>query len=402
MISVQDARCRIMTPLRRLGAELVSLREAADRILAVDIAARITHPQAAVSAMDGYAVRVVDIAHRPVTLAVVAQSAAGHPAGRGIGPGEAVRIFTGAVIPAGADCILLQEDVETGPEKNIIVQKQTTTGSHIRPAGSDFKAGDVLLRAGRCLSFRDIALAAAMNVPWFPVVRRPRVAILSTGEEIRLPGESIGPGELIDSNGFGISVLIASHGGVAENLGMASDNRDSLLSLVEAARGADLLVITGGVSVGEYDLVREVLSEAGMILDFWKVAVRPGKPLMSGHLAGMPVLGLPGNPVSALVSAILFVLPALNTLLGLPVQTGAERQSGVLTCNLPANDSREDYLRAICVRTDDHVLHVTPFAQQDSAMQAILAKANCLAIRPQYASSARRGDSIDIIILESL
>ncbi len=401
MLSVQEARRRIIAPLKLLETERVDLREAVNRVLAVHVAARVSHPQAAVSAMDGYAVRMVDTAPGPVTLEIVAQSTAGHPARREIGPGESARIFTGAMIPAGADTVVLQEDSVMGPHGTVIVPQQTTAGCHIRPAGSDFQAGDVLLRAGRRLSFRDIALAAAMNVQWLTVVRRPRVAILSTGDEVCPPGESIGQGQLVDSNGLALSALITSNNCVPINLGIARDAKESLIKKISDARGADLLIISGGVSVGDHDIVRECLSEAGMVLDFWKVAVRPGKPLLSGNIDKMPVIGVPGNPVSAMVSAILFVLPALNTLLGLPVNTGIRRQSGVLSCNLPANDSREDYLRAVCVRTGHHMIQVTPFSQQDSAMLRVLSAANCLAIRHPHAPPAYRGHAIEIIALES-
>ena len=400
MLSLQEARRRIVAPLQLLETERVNLREAVNRVLAGNVAACVAHPQEDVSAMDGYAVRMVDTTHGPITLEIVAQSTAGHPATRGIGSGEAARIFTGAVIPPGADSVVLQEDAVMGPHETVIVSHPTILGSNIRPAGSDFHVGDVLLRAGRRLSFRDIALAAAMNVPCLAVIRRPRVAVLSTGDEVCLPGENLGQGQLVDANGFALSALITSYGGVPIDLGIARDNRTSLRAQIRAARGADLLIISGGVSVGDHDLVRKCLREAGMVLDFWKVAVRPGKPLLHGHLDGMPVIGVPGNPVSAMVSAILFVLPALNTLLGLPVTTGMRRHSGVLNCNLPANDSREDYLRAVCVCTGDNMIHVTPFSQQDSSMLSILSAANCLAIRPPHAPPAYRGHAIEIIALE--
>ncbi len=399
MISVEEARRRVIASVRPLGAEMVGLRAACGRVLAADVAARIAHPQAAVSAMDGYAVRSADIACVPATLRVVAQSAAGHPVDIRIEPGEAVRIFTGALVPAGADTIVLQEDTQTGPEQTVTVCAFSPVDRHIRPAGLDFKVGEALLRAGRCLTFRDIALAAAMNVSWLPVVRRPQVAILSTGDEIRLPGETIGPGDLIGSNGFALSAFVESHGGVAIDLGIARDERASLRTLVSAVRGAELLLTSGGVSVGEYDLMHEALGEVGFVLDFWKVAVRPGKPLMSGYLAGVPVIGLPGNPVSAMVGAILFVLPALNALRGLPPESGLEQRTGVLTCDMPANDGREDYLRARWIHTADGKILVTPFAQQDSAMQALLATANGLAIRPPHAPPARAGNPIAIIAL---
>ena len=269
MISVQEACRRIVQSVRPLGAEVIGLREAVDRVLATDVAARMTHPQATVSAMDGYAVRSCDVARAPVTLVVVAQSAAGHPSDVTVGPGEAVRIFTGAVIPSGADAIVLQEDTQTGPDRTVVVRAPVTTGCHLRPSGLDFKTGEILLRTGRCLTFRDIALAAAMNVPWLPVVRRPRVAILSTGDEVRLPGEAIGPGDLIGSNGFALRAFVTHHGGEAIDLGVARDDRASLLALVKAARGADVLLTSGGVSVGEHDLVRAALDDAGLALDFW-------------------------------------------------------------------------------------------------------------------------------------
>lgn len=397
MISVAEAIARIVALVRPLGPELVSLPEAVGRVLAEDVAARVSHPAAPVSAMDGYAVRAADVATVPVTLPLVGESAAGRPCPRPVGPGEAARCFTGAVVPDGADAIVMQEDTEAGPGA-VTIRQTVPPGRFVRPAGLDFGAGEVLLPRGRVLSFRDVGLAAAMNVPWLKVVRRARVAILSTGDEVRLPGEPLGHGDLVGSNGFALAAFIEQQGGQALDLGIARDDRDSLLALAGGARGADLLVTSGGVSVGDHDLVQSVLGEIGLAVDFHKVAVRPGKPLLCGRLGEVPLVGLPGNPVSAMVGAVLFLVPALRAMVGLPPDAGP-RPVGQLTCPLPANDGREDYLRATSARGPDGRLLVTPFAAQDSAMLATLSRADCLAVRAPFAPAANAGEPIEIVPL---
>ncbi|MEO5375769.1 MAG: molybdopterin molybdotransferase MoeA [Alphaproteobacteria bacterium] len=398
MISVEDAVARIVAAVAPLGAELVSVADAVGRVLAEDVRARVTHPAAPVSAMDGYAVRAADVAAVPARLRVVGTSAAGHPCDRSPGPDEAVRIFTGAVVPEGADAVVMQENTEAG-DGVVTVRESVAVGAFIRATGMDFAAGQVLLRRGRRLSFRDVALAAAMNVPWLHVVRRPRIAILSTGDEVALPGDPLRPGLLVNSNGFGLAAFVTAAGGVAVDLGVALDDAESLRTLAAGARGADMLVTSGGVSVGDHDLIQKVLGEVGLATDFWRVAVRPGKPLVFGRFGDVPLLGLPGNPVSALVGAVVFLEPALRVLQGLPAHAGP-RLTAELTRDLPANDGREDYLRASLVRRPDGSLAVTPFAHQDSAMLAHLAQADCLAVRPVNAPPAPAGSRIEIVPLD--
>ncbi|MEW5727701.1 MAG: gephyrin-like molybdotransferase Glp [Pseudomonadota bacterium] len=394
MISVENALERILAAASPLGPEIVALPQALGRVLAEDLAARVAHPPVAVSAMDGYACRAEDIATVPVTLKVIGESAAGHPWGGSVGPGGAVRIFTGAAVPQGADAVVMQEDTE---RDGGMVTVRTDKGGHIRPAGNDFSVGDVLLRAGAVMGPRQIGLAAAMNIPWVAVRRRPRVAVLSTGDEIAMPGEPLAPGQIVSSNGPALAALIQRQGCEVIQLGIARDSRDSLEAMLQAAAGADLLVTSGGVSVGDYDIVQDVMAQRGMSLDFWKIAIRPGKPLMFGTLGAVPVLGLPGNPVSALVTAYVFLLPMLRAMQGLaPVQPPVP---AVLGCDLKANGERQDYMRAGLERRPDGTLVATPFAKQDSAVLSGLAAAGCLAIRPPHAPAAKAGDRVDVVPL---
>ncbi len=285
------------------------------RVLAEDVAARRTQPPFAVSAMDGYAVRAEDLATVPAELRIVAEVPAGAGFGGHVGPGEAARIFTGAPMPAGTDTIVIQEDTERDGDR-VRVLEGAARGRYVRREGLDFGEGDVLLRAGRRLTARDIGLAAAMNRPWLFVHRRPRVGILSTGDEIVMPGDPIGPHQIVSSNSLSLAAFVAACGGIPVSVGNAPDDPAALRQVAAATRGVDLLVTTGGASVGEHDLVRDVLGADGLELDFWQIAMRPGKPLMVGRYRGTPMVGLPGNPVSTLVCALLFLQPALDRLSG--------------------------------------------------------------------------------------
>ena len=318
MISVEDALARLLAPLEKLPAEQVSLAAAVGRVLAEDMAARRTQPPFAVSAMDGYAVRAADVARVPVELRIVADIPAGAGFGGVIGAGEAARIFTGAPLPEGADAIVIQEDTERRGD-HVEIRERAGKGRYVRPAGLDFTAGDVLLHAGTRLSPRHIGLAAAMNRPWLFVHRRPRVGILSTGDEIVMPGDPIGPHQIVSSNALALCAFATACGAVPVLVGNAPDDPDALRTIAAAAKGVDLFVTTGGVSVGEHDLVRDVLSEAGLTIDFWQIAMRPGKPLMVGSYRGTPMVGLPGNPVSTLVCSLLFLKPALAAGSAVPV-----------------------------------------------------------------------------------
>lgn len=397
MIAVDDAKRRLLTLIEPLGAEQVAVSEAAGRVLAEDVTARRTQPPFPASAMDGYAARSADLKAVPAKLKVVGSAPAGQAYGKTLRPGEAVRIFTGAPVPDGADCIVVQEDTQRDGD-SVVVKEAPPPGRYIRPAGLDFREGDTILKAGTRLSARDIGLAAAMNRPWLLVRRRPRVAILPTGDEVVLPGDPIGANQIVSSNGIALAAFIASEGGVPVQLPIAPDKADALRAIADGATGADLLLTTGGASVGEHDLVRSALGAAGLSLDFWTVAMRPGKPLMVGKYRATPMIGLPGNPVSALVCALLFVRPALAKLQGLAAPDPA-LPTARLTKDLPANDRRQDYLRAALARGADGALETTPFDKQDSSMMSLLARADCLVIRPPNVPAAKKGASVEIMLL---
>ncbi|MEE3627262.1 molybdopterin molybdotransferase MoeA [Nitrospirillum sp. BR 11752] len=331
MIPVDEALTRILSHFQPVAGELVGVGEAEDRVLAADVVARVTQPPTAVSAMDGWAVRGSDLATLPITLARIGEAPAGRPYTGAVAPGQAVRLFTGSVIPDGADTVVLQEDCDDLGDS--VRVREGRPGRWVRAAGLDFTAGTVGLRAGRRLTVRDVALAAAMNHPFLTVRRRPRVAILATGDEVVMPGEPLGPGQIVSSNGLALAALVRRQGGIPVNLGIAPDDADTLGILARGAAGCDLLVTTGGASVGEHDLIRTVLGAQGLELDFWKIAMRPGKPLMFGRLGATPLLGLPGNPVSSLVCATLFLVPALRRLQGLdPAEPPGRARSWVPPC----------------------------------------------------------------------
>jgi molybdopterin molybdotransferase len=380
-----------------MPAEQIGLMDALGRVLAEDIAARVTQPPLAVSAMDGYAVRAADVAMVPVELRVVAEVPAGRQVDREIGRGEAARIFTGAPLPPGADAIVIQEDAMRAGEV-VTVTEGVAAGRYVRPAGLDFRAGDVLLEAGRVMTARDVGLAAAMNVPWLKVRRQPRVAILATGDEIVLPGEATGPTRIVSSNSFALDGLIRTSGGIPVSLGIAADNADSLRRLAAAAHGIDFLVTTGGASVGDHDLVQSVLGDVGLSIDFWQIAMRPGKPLMYGRFGDVPMLGMPGNPVSSMVCALLFLRPALAAMLGI-ARLARPPRCAVLGADVDDNDRRQDYLRATLSFDADGNLVATPFARQDSSMFSRLAAADCLIVRPPRAPAAKVGERVEIIEL---
>jgi molybdopterin molybdotransferase len=397
MLSVAEALGRILAGLRPLGSEQVAVSEALGRVLAEDVTARVTQPPAAVSAMDGYAVRAADVAAVPARLTMIGQVPAGSRFEGRVGPGETVRIFTGAPLPEGADTIVIQEDVDAAGA-SITVREGAPLGTYVRRAGLDFAAGERGLAKGRRLTARDVGLAAAMNWPWLRVTRRPRVAILATGDEVVMPGEPIAPSQIVSSNGLALAAFVAACGGEPLPLGIVADDREALAAMAEGARGADLLVTTGGASVGDHDLVRSALGDHGLELDFWQIAMRPGKPLLFGRLGATPVLGLPGNPVSSLVCSTIFLKPALELMLGLATAE-APRQSARLGSDLAANDRRQDYLRSRLARDPAGGLVATPFPVQDSSMLSRLAWADCLVIRPPLAPPARTGDEVEIIEL---
>jgi molybdopterin molybdotransferase len=399
MLSVEEARTRILSALSPTPPEVVALAAAWNRVTAVPVLARLTQPPSDVSAMDGYALRAADGALN-ASLSVIGAAPAGHPFAGHVGPGQAVRLFTGSVVPDGADGILLQEDATRDGEA-LRVNEAVVAGRHIRRAGQDFAAGDTLIPTSRRLTARDIGLCAAGNHPWLVVHRLPRVAILATGDEIAMPGEPIPAGGIVSSNSHALAALVRAAGGEPLVLPVAPDDRSAIAAVADQVMGMDILVSTGGASVGDHDLVIESLQQRGMTLDFWQIAMRPGKPLLFGQLGPVPVLGLPGNPVSALVCAILFLLPALSRLSGLPAAP-PPMTSAVLGVAVKANDHRADHLRATIQAADSGPLVVTPFAVQDSAMLRRLALADALILRAPHAPALAAGAPVDIIRLDSL
>ena len=395
MIPVEEALTRLLDLIQALPAEQISLADALGRVLAEEIAARRTQPPFAVSAMDGYAVRAEDLARIPVGLRIVAEVPAGAGFGGHVGPGEAARIFTGAPMPAGTDTIVIQEDTERSGDR-VRVLEGAPRGRYVRREGLDFAEGDILLRPSRRLTARDVGLLAAMNRPWLFVHRQPRIGILSTGDEIVMPGDPIGPHQIVSSNSLSLAAFVAACGGVPVSAGNAPDDLDALRRFAAATSGVDLLVTTGGAAVGEHDLVREALAVDGFELNFWQIAMRPGKPLMVGRYRGTPMVGLPGNPVSTLVCALLFIKPALERLSGILAEPEAQSTARLGTA-LPKNDRRQDYLRSRLVRAGDGSLEVLPFEVQDSSMMRLLAAADCLVIRPPHAPAVVAGTIVPIV-----
>ncbi|HEX3674772.1 MAG TPA: gephyrin-like molybdotransferase Glp [Rhizomicrobium sp.] len=396
MISVDEAVQRIVAGFMTLPGETAPIADAAGRVLAEPATARLDQPPSPVSSMDGYAVRASD-AKANAILKLIGSSPAGNPFTGKVGAGETVRIFTGGVIPDGADAIVIQEDTETQGGA-VLIKEAAAHGKHIRPAGLDFHSGDTLAAAGRRLTPRDLSLLAAGDVARVAVRRKPRVAFVATGDELSKPGEPRKPGGIVASSGYGLSALIRAWGGEPRDLGILPDTSEAVASIAELADGADLIVTLGGASVGDHDLVQRALGPKGFTLDFWKIAMRPGKPLIFGRLGRTPLLGLPGNPVSTLVCATLFLKPAVAATLGAPVQP--EILSARLARDLPANDGRQDYLRAqIEIRGGER--WADPFAVQDSSMLRILASADALVIRAPHAPAASAGSTVEILPLET-
>ncbi len=399
MIPVEEARTRILAGIAPTTAEVVPLAEAWGRVLARPVLSRLTQPPRDVSAMDGYALRAAD-ATLGATLAVVGAAPAGHPWDGTLHPGQALRLFTGSIVPEGADAILLQEDA-TRTGDAVTVNEAATQGRHIRRAGQDFAAGDTLITPGRRLNARDIGLAAAGNNAWLTIHRRPRVAILATGDEIALPGDPIPPGGIVSSNSHALAALVRAAGGDPVVLPIAPDDRAALMAATDSVHGMDLLLTSGGASVGEHDLVQEALGARGLVVDFWQIAMRPGKPLMHGRLGEVPMIGLPGNPVSSLVCAILFVVPALQKLSGLPAAAPPTVMAR-LGAPLAANDKRADHLRATLSTAEDGTLIATAFPRQDSSMLRLMAQADALILRPAHAPAAEAGTQVQVIRLDAL
>jgi molybdopterin molybdotransferase len=396
---VTEALSAVLAGAEPLPEEMVALDAAHHRVLARDIAALRTQPPQAMSAMDGYAVRSADASAVAARLKVIGEVAAGRPFEKTVGKGEAVRIFTGGVVPEGADAIIIQEDtvVEGG---GITITEAAIAGRHIRPAGVDFSNGDVLLARGTHLTDRDLSLAAGMNYAELPVRRRPKVAILATGDELVMPNSNPGPGQIVYSNGYALRALARQEGADTADLGIAADTEEATTLGIRRARdsGADILITTGGASVGDHDLVKQSLEAEGVTMAFWRIAMRPGKPMMHGRLGGMRVIGLPGNPVSSYVCGFLFLVPLIRALSG-RTDIHHAHETALLGRDVAANDMREDYLRARLEVRKDGELVATPVDHQDSSLLANLAAARALVIRPPFAPAARAGSPCDILRL---
>ncbi|MEM8657743.1 MAG: gephyrin-like molybdotransferase Glp [Pseudomonadota bacterium] len=390
MISVAEAQALLLDPIGTVNAEEVPLTEGLGRVLAAELVAQRTQPPFPASAMDGYALRHAD-AQVSATLDVIGEAPAGRAFDGQVGPGQAVRIFTGAPVPQGADCILIQEDA-TRAGNTVTLTEAPAPNAHVRAAGQDFRAGDPFEARGP-LRPADLALLAAMGHPTLPVRRRPTVALIPTGDELVQPGEPCRPDQIVSSNTYGLAAQLTAAGAAPRILPIARDSLESLNGVLELADGADLVVTLGGASVGDHDLVQEAAVGRGLDLSFYKIAMRPGKPLMAGSMAGTPMIGLPGNPVSAMVCGTLFVVPVVRQMLGLPPLPTL--RTAKLAAAVAPNGPRAHYMRA--TRGPDGA--VTVFERQDSSLLSVLQAADVLALRAPHAPQAAAGDAITVIDL---
>ena len=400
LLSVDEARHRILSGVQILSQETISLQNAQGRLLARALSARRTQPPVDVSAMDGYALRTEDLA-KPNGLRLIGESAAGHGFEGLLGEGETVRIFTGAPVPKGADAVLLQENALRSEDGMIHPRESVLSGENIREKGLDFSEGQAALSAGSRLGPAELALAAAMNHAEVPVVRRPRIAIMASGDELILPGKNPGPSQIIACNSFAVAGLARDAGGDVIDLGLFKDDLEQLQLGISQARAlkVDILVTLGGASVGDHDLLRPALLEQGMKLDFWRIAMRPGKPLIYGSLGDMRILGLPGNPVAAFVCSLVFLCPLIRAMQGDPQASEVQMEPAIIGLDLPANKSRRDYMRASLTRDAENRLIATPQPLQDSSLLTELTQSQALLVREAGASALMKGDPCSVIRL---
>ena len=398
LLPVEDALARLLADAAPMPLETVELMAARGRILASPLAAKFTQPPFDASAMDGYAVRGPDVAALPARLKVIGEAAAGRGYTGTVSPGEAIRIFTGAPVPSGADTIVIQENCHRDGDF-VVVREGTPDGGNLRPRGGDFLAGANLLKPGIRLGARQITLAAAMGHERLQVYRKPMVAILASGDELVLPGTTPATDQIVCSNPYGVAAMVAAAGGEPRFLGIAGDTRASLNAHIDQATGCDLLITIGGASVGDHDLIGPVLEARGLKLDFWKIAMRPGKPMLFGRLDGMRVLGLPGNPVSSLICARVFMMPLIERLTGL--DAGSTRFTpAVAAVDLEANGPRTHYMRATLERDVHGRLAARPVRSQDSSLLSPLAAADCLLVRPVGAKAASAGEPVGVLPMD--
>ena len=398
LVPVEEALARILKRAKPLPAEPVALKAALGRVLASPVRAVRDQPPFAASAMDGYAVVAADLASTPVSLKVIGVSAAGHGFAGRVRSGETVRIFTGAPMPQGADAVVIQEDTAVQAKPHVSVLQPVKAGQNVRVRGLDFVKGDILLPKGIILQARDIGLAAAANRPELRVHRRPTVAVLTTGDELVEPGGEPRADQIVSSNSTAIAGLASIFGAAVRNFGIVPDRLKATERAIARAGEADIVVTTGGASVGDHDFIQQALKNSGVRINFWRIAMRPGKPFMYGRKGRQHVLGLPGNPVSALVCARLFLKPLIDALLGL--QPGDDLVMARLGSPMRANDGRQDYVRATLLEHPDGSRVATPFARQDSSMQRTFREAHCLIMRPPQAPDAAAGDLVPILILD--
>ncbi|MDX2258068.1 MAG: molybdopterin molybdotransferase MoeA [Hyphomicrobiaceae bacterium] len=397
-LTVEEALARILAGVVPGPAETVDLLSAAGRTLAEPVVAMRTQPPFDASAMDGYAVRAADVSALPAALTLIGEAAAGRAFTGRLSPHTAVRIFTGAPLPAGADAIVIQENTRRTDTAVEVVEGAPDAG-HVRRAGSDFRAGDCLIEAGTRLAARHVLLAANAGHAHLQVHRRPRVAILATGDELVTPGDIPRDDQIVASNGYGLAALVAAAGGTPQYLGIARDTLDALAGSIAEAHDADVLVTIGGASVGDHDLVGRALTDAGFTIDFWKIAMRPGKPLLCARRGRLTAIGLPGNPVSSLICGRVFLVPLLARLSGRSGADGAPRPM-MLAAPLPANGPRRHYLRARTVAMSDGSAGVNPLSSQDSSLSALLASADCLIVQPENDPGAAAGQTVPVLPID--
>ena len=395
LLPVSEALARILETARLTSVESIPLKDALGRTLAKDVVARRNQPPFAASAMDGYAVRHEDINTVPATLNLVGVSAAGHAFKGVVKTGTAVRILTGAPLPRGADTVVIQENTKLEGQ-SLAVLETTSMGRNIRANGLDFTKGATLVPAGTKLGARDIGLAASANAALIRVRKKPVVAIFSTGDELVEAGKPPRADQITSSNAPALAAFVRSCGGDVIELGIIRDDLRATTGAIKKAARADILLTTGGASVGDHDHVQAALKEAGVKIDFWKIAMRPGKPFMFGTKGHLRVLGLPGNPVAALVCAQLFLRPLIDAMLG--VEIDVQPVLARLGCDLAANDQRQDYLRSKLEFATDGSRTVMPHMKQDSSMQRVMREADCLVIRPPFAPDVKTGDLVEILL----